>query len=113
MTTTTPNSISSQPSSTAAQALAAAGDAESARDVGALDDAAKQAALRLGASKKSLVERLIYGPLPETSELQSGAIAASRTDTEAGDEVMAAPRRLAGDATRVHARQRLRPCRGD
>ena len=90
MTTTTPNSTSPQPASTAAQALAAAGDAESARDVGALDDAAKQAALRLGASKKGLVERLIYGPLPETSELQSGAVAASRMDTEAGDEVMAA-----------------------
>lgn len=90
MTTTTPNSTSPQPSSTAAQALAAAGDAESARDVGALDDAAKQAALRLGASKKGLVERLIYGPLPETGELQSGAVAASRMDTDAGDEVMAA-----------------------
>ncbi|MCR9247180.1 MAG: acyl-CoA/acyl-ACP dehydrogenase [bacterium] len=66
----------SSAASTAAQALAAAGDAESARDVGALDDAAKQAAVRLGATKTGLVERLIYGPSPETEELQSGAAAA-------------------------------------
>lgn len=76
--------------STAAQALAAAGDAESARDVGALDDAAEKAAQRLGANKKGLVERLIYGPLPEITELQSGAIGASRADRAAGDVVMAA-----------------------
>ncbi len=76
--------------STAAQALAAAGDAESARDVGALDDAAEKAAQRLGANKKGLVERLIYGPLPETTELQSGAIGASRADRAAGEVVMAA-----------------------
>lgn len=76
--------------STAAQALAAAGDAESARDVGALDDAAKQAAERLGASKQGLVERLIYGPLPEAAELQSGAMGAARVDREIGDAVIAA-----------------------
>ena len=81
---------SSPAASTAAQALAAAGDAESARDVGALDDAAKQAAERLGASKKGLVERLIYGPLPETSELQSGAVGAAKADRTAGDVVMTA-----------------------
>jgi alkylation response protein AidB-like acyl-CoA dehydrogenase len=62
--------------STAAKALAAAGDAESARDVGALDDAARSAALRLGRQKRGLVERLVYGPQPATSELQSGAFAA-------------------------------------
>ena len=90
MSTTTPSDPSPGASSTAAQALAAAGDAESARDVGALDDAAKQAALRLGANKTGLVERLIYGPLPETSELQSGASSAARVDTQSGDEVMAA-----------------------
>lgn len=76
--------------STAAQALAAAGDAESARDVGALDDAARQAAQRLGANKKGLVERLIYGPLPEATELQSGAIGAANADRTAGDAVIAA-----------------------
>jgi len=90
VSTTTPDNPSPQATSTAAQALAAAGDAQSAADVGALDDAAKQAALRLGASKKGLVERLIYGPIPETGELQSGAMGASRVDTTAGDEVLAA-----------------------
>ncbi len=64
--------------STAARALAAAGDAESARDVGALDAAARQAAARLGRRQRGLVERLIYGPAPDTAELQSGAIAAQR-----------------------------------
>ena len=90
VTTTSTDSPSSHTSSTAAQALAAAGDAESARDVGALDDAAKQAALRLGANRKSLVERLVYGPLPETSELQSGAVGAAQADTAPGDAVVAA-----------------------
>lgn len=88
MSTQTTNT--SPAASTAAQALAAAGDAESARDVGALDDAARQAAQRLGAHKKGLVERLIYGPLPEASELQSGARGASSADTAAGEQVMAA-----------------------
>jgi len=60
-------------SSTAAQALAAAGDHESAKDVGALDEALTGAAKKLGAVSKSLVERLIYESAPEVSELQSGA----------------------------------------
>ncbi|MFT6078240.1 MAG: alkylation response protein AidB-like acyl-CoA dehydrogenase [Planctomycetota bacterium] len=81
---------SSPAASTAAQALAAAGDTESARDVGALDEAAQQAAKRLGASKQGLVERLIYGPMPETGELRSGAMGAANADRTAGDEVMAA-----------------------
>ena len=76
VTTTQPNA-SSPAESTAAKALAAAGDADSARDVGALDAAAKQAADRLGRNKKALVERLIYGPAPAADELQSGALAAS------------------------------------
>ncbi|MEY4672265.1 MAG: hypothetical protein RL148_49 [Planctomycetota bacterium] len=59
--------------STAAKALAAAGDADSARDVGALDAAAKAAMDRLGATRRSLVERLVYGPAPTADELQSGA----------------------------------------
>ena len=75
--------------STAAKALAAAGDAESARDVGALDDAARQAASRLGAKKKGLVERLIYGPAPDASELQSGVLGAS-TAKPRGEPVVAA-----------------------
>lgn len=59
--------------SLAAQALAAAGDAAQARDVGALDDAAAGAAKRLGRTQRSLVERLIYGPAPDADELRSGA----------------------------------------
>lgn len=83
MTTNTPDPTTTQAAaaepasteqaSTAAKALAAAGDHESAKDVGALDDALIGAAKKLGASRKGLVERLIYGPLPEVSELQSGA----------------------------------------
>ncbi len=58
--------------STAARALAAAGDAQSAQDVGALDDAALAAQRKLGRSTTGLVERLIYGPVPTTDELASG-----------------------------------------
>lgn len=67
--------IGSEPSTTA-QALAAAGDADSARDVGALDGAAKGVERKLGARRIGLVERLIYGPAPPVAELQSGAVMA-------------------------------------
>jgi alkylation response protein AidB-like acyl-CoA dehydrogenase len=73
MTDVTQSQTRSSAGSTAAQALAAAGDVESARDVGALDDAALAAQEKLGADTRSLVERLIYGPLPGAAELQSGA----------------------------------------
>ncbi|MCA8977517.1 MAG: acyl-CoA/acyl-ACP dehydrogenase [Planctomycetes bacterium] len=87
--TTEPDPTSPAPeTSTAARALAAAGDAESARDVGALDDAARQAAVRLGATRKGLVERLIYGPTPDTEELQSGAIAAIRAGHALGQPII-------------------------
>ena len=69
--------------STAARALEAAGDADSARDVGALDAAALAAQKRLGSSRKGLVERLIYGPLPPIAELQSG----TRIEREASDSM--------------------------
>jgi alkylation response protein AidB-like acyl-CoA dehydrogenase len=62
--------------SPAARALAAAGDLDSARDVGALDRAALAVDRKLGAQRKGLVERLIYGPTPEVAELQSGAVLA-------------------------------------
>jgi alkylation response protein AidB-like acyl-CoA dehydrogenase len=62
--------------SPAARALAAAGDLDSARDVGALDRAASAVDRKLGAHRKGLVERLIYGPAPEVAELQSGAVLA-------------------------------------
>lgn len=75
--------------STAARALAAAGDAESARDVGALDAAARQAAVRLGRKHKGLVERLIYGPAPDAGELQAGALDAQQAGAR-GEAVVAA-----------------------
>jgi alkylation response protein AidB-like acyl-CoA dehydrogenase len=78
VTTAPDQAVSSPETSTAAKALAAAGDVESARDVSALDAAARQAAERLGRRKKSLVERLIYGPRPDTAELQSGAVGSGR-----------------------------------
>lgn len=87
--TTTPPPAPSPAESTAAKALALAGDAESARDVGALDAAARQAAARLGKNKRSLVERLIYGPAPDAGELQSGAVGASRA-TPRGKGVLGA-----------------------
>ncbi len=95
LTTHLPPASPAPEGSTAAKALAAAGDVESARDVGALDDAAKQAAERLGRKKRSLVERLIYGPLPDTSELQSGAIGSARAGTRGQPVVDAALRSLA------------------
>jgi alkylation response protein AidB-like acyl-CoA dehydrogenase len=58
--------------SVTAQALAAAGDAESARDIGALDNAAGAVERKLATVRSSLVERLIYGPAPANDELQSG-----------------------------------------
>jgi alkylation response protein AidB-like acyl-CoA dehydrogenase len=62
--------------STTAAALAAAGDAESARDVGALDGAARAVERKLAATRTGLVERLVYGPAPSVAELQSGAVLA-------------------------------------
>jgi alkylation response protein AidB-like acyl-CoA dehydrogenase len=73
VTTTPPTPEPSPTTSTAAAALAAAGDTESARDVSALDDAAQQAARRLGRVRRGLVERLIYGPAPDAEELRGGA----------------------------------------
>ncbi|MCA8941490.1 MAG: acyl-CoA/acyl-ACP dehydrogenase [Planctomycetes bacterium] len=88
MSATSPESTQSV-TSTAAQALAAAGDAEQARDVGALDEAALAAQKRLGATRRGLVERLIYGPLPAVEELASGASIGRRSGT-AGESVVAA-----------------------
>jgi alkylation response protein AidB-like acyl-CoA dehydrogenase len=67
-----------QDNSTAAKALAAAGDLDSARDVAALDSAARGVEHKLAASRIGLVERLIYGPAPNVAELQSGAELARR-----------------------------------
>ena len=68
--------------STAAQALAAAGDAQQAQDVAALDDSAAAAQRRLGASRRGLVERLVYGPAPGSDELGSGARVGSKLTRE-------------------------------
>ncbi len=87
--TAAPGAESPSVQSTAAKALAAAGDTESARDVGALDAAARQAAARLGRQRRGLVERLIYGPAPDTNELQSGA-AGARGAGARGEQVVAA-----------------------
>ncbi len=76
--------------STAAQALAAAGDAESARDVGALDSAAAGAQARLARTRRSLVERLIYGPAPAPDELASGAALCQTSDAHDDPVVRAA-----------------------
>ncbi len=73
--------------STAAQALAAAGDSQQAQDVAALDDSAAAAQKRLGASKRGLVERLVYGPAPRYEELSSGASIGS-TLTKEGKAVV-------------------------
>lgn len=58
--------------STTSIALEAAGDSESARDIGALDDVAQAVDKKLAATTTGLVERLIYGPAPDDTELQSG-----------------------------------------
>ncbi|MEM7200307.1 MAG: acyl-CoA dehydrogenase family protein [Planctomycetota bacterium] len=76
--------------STAAQALEAAGDAQSARDVGALDDAALAAQRKLARTERGLVERLLYGPAPSATELQSGAAVAETDSPQATAVVDAA-----------------------
>ena len=58
--------------STTSTALEAAGDSQSAQDIGALDDAAQAVEKKLAATTSSLVQRLIYGPTPQHQELQSG-----------------------------------------
>lgn len=80
-----PGKPPSPPESTAARALAVAGDAEQARDVGALDDAARAARQRLARRKRGLVERLIYGPAPSHDELA----AAGRSVPERSERVQA------------------------
>ena len=69
--------------STAARALAAAGDQDSARDVAALDLAARGVDRKLAPTRLGIVERLMFGPAPSVAELQSGAaLARSVSGTE-------------------------------
>lgn len=62
----------------AVAALSAAGDQRSAEDVAALDSAQAAAARHGGPKRDGLVERLIFGPLPDLEELK---IDASRKTT--------------------------------
>ncbi len=72
---------SKQPQSSAsARALAAAGDVEAARDVGALESAVGAVASKLATRRSSLVGRLIYGPWPAHDELQAGGRACAALD---------------------------------
>ena len=64
--------------STTAKALDAAGDSAAARDIGALDTANAGADRKLAATRRGLVERLIYGPAPDAEELQAGGILATQ-----------------------------------
>lgn len=72
-------------------ALDAAGDSESARDIGALDQVAEAVDRKLSATRSSLVERLIYGPAPDIEELQSGGrscLALQKADSPMVDEAI-------------------------
>lgn len=91
--------------STAAEALAAAGDHESARDVAALDGAAHGVERKLAATRSGLVERLVYGPVPTVAELQAGAMMARALAGSERDVVGAALGALArGEAFTADAR---------
>lgn len=74
--------------SAATEALAAAGDHLQAADVGALDEAMSGASKKLNITKSSLVERLIYGPQPELSELTSGINAMNAAKTSEADKIL-------------------------
>jgi alkylation response protein AidB-like acyl-CoA dehydrogenase len=74
--------------SAATEALSAAGDHLQAQDVGALDEAMSGASKKLNITNSSLVERLIYGPQPELSELTSGVIAMNSAKTKEADKIL-------------------------
>ena len=74
--------------SAATEALAAAGDHLQAQDVGALDEAMSGAAKKLKTTESSLVERLIYGPQPDLSEISAGAIEMNKAKTKEADEIL-------------------------
>jgi len=74
--------------SAATEALAAAGDHVQAQDVGALDSAMSDAMKKLNVTKSSLVERLIYGPQPDLSEISAGSTAMQNAKTKEADEIL-------------------------
>lgn len=86
-------------SSTTAKALEAAGDRETAHDIGALDTASAGADAKLAPTRPSLVQRLIYGPPPGADELRAGGVMAAAL-TKAGHPVVdkALEKLAAGDA---------------
>jgi len=91
--------------STAARALEAAGDHESARDVAALDLAARGVDRKLKPSRAGLVERLMFGPAPSVAELASGAALARSVAGSEQSVVAAALGALArGEAFTADAR---------
>lgn len=74
--------------SAATEALAAAGDHLQAQDVGALDEAMSGAAKKLNITQSSLVQRLIYGPQPDLSEISSGAVQMNSARTKEADDIL-------------------------
>lgn len=74
--------------SAATEALSAAGDHLQAQDVGALDEAMSGASKKLNITNSSLVERLIYGPQPDISELTSGVVAMTNAKTKEADAIL-------------------------
>lgn len=74
--------------SAATEALAAAGDHLQAQDVGALDEAMSGASKKLNITQSSLVERLIYGPQPDISEVSAGSIEMNNAKTKEADEIL-------------------------
>jgi len=76
--------------SISATALAAAGDTEAARDVGALESAVGAVDRKLASTRSSLVGRLIYGPRPGNDELQAGGRACAELDQIAHPALAAA-----------------------
>jgi hypothetical protein len=80
-------------------------DTDSARDVAALEGAARGVDRKLEATRTSLVERLVYGPRPGVAELQSGAALARRVAGTTQGVVAAALGALArGEAFTADAR---------
>ena len=91
--------------STAARALAAAGDQDSARDVAALDLAARGVDRKLAPTRLGIVERLMFGPAPSVAELQCGhALANDVAGSEQGVVAAALGSLARGEAFTADAR---------
>jgi hypothetical protein len=85
--------------STTSIVLEAAGDSDSARDIGALDDITQAVDKKIMATRSGLVERLIYGLAPDVTEIQSGSRVCTRLQQQDQPVVDAAVACMAnGDA---------------